>query len=63
MQIPIKYLNIIEKFIIDNSFIANVFLSQQKFRIIVKSKEIGYQSTKYKIPSGVKTIPVWLSNL
>jgi uridine kinase len=25
--------------------------------------EIGYQSTKYKIPSGVKTIPVWSSNL
>jgi hypothetical protein len=25
--------------------------------------EIGYQSGKYKIPSGVKTIPVWSSNL
>jgi hypothetical protein len=25
--------------------------------------EIEYQSGKYKIPSGVKTIPVWLGNL
>lgn len=45
MQVPIKYLNIIEKFITDKSFTENIctnmFLSQQKFRIIIESKEIG----------------------
>ena len=36
---------------------------EHKFHSNVLISEIGYQSTKYKIPSGVKTIPVWSSNL
>jgi len=36
---------------------------EHKFSSNVLISEIRYQSGKYKIPSGVKTIPVWSSNL
>jgi len=36
---------------------------EHKFSSNVLISEIEYQSGKYKIPSGVKTIPVWSSNL
>ena len=36
---------------------------KHKFSSNVLISEIRYQSGKYKIPSGVKTIPVWSSNL
>ena len=36
---------------------------EHKFSSNVLISEIEYQSGKYKIPSGVKTIPVWLGNL